>query len=122
MVDKVMSKLVFSALEMIGAIIGFIILICIDNYPLAGVLFVYPTIVGALKAITVERDEIGDEMRSMNLIIFVISVLAIVGFVLSAIGIIQGNPAVLLALGEPMRYAFYMAFYYRKLNGADKKK
>lgn len=107
-------KFTMYMIDLMLAVIGYVLFVATDNNPLAGTLFVLPCIKENIEAFTIDRQELSGIMQVINWIAFGVSLISLVIFVLSAMHIINGAIiAAFLMLVVPVRYVAYVVFYYK---------
>lgn len=118
--DNKNVKFILSVVNLIIAVVTYIVYVATDNDPLAGVLFVAPSIMEFLEDITVNREEIKNDnwLVKLNWLVFAVVLISIVLFTLTAIGVF-GEAALfftsIILVVIPAKYAYNVAFYYNKL-------
>lgn len=106
---------IMAIVDLVLAIIGFVILVFTDNSPMSGILFILPCIKENLEALTKEKNKLPKFMIIMNFVTLIASIVIIVLFVVTALAVMEANiVAACLSLILPLKYAIYVGYYYDK--------
>ncbi len=115
------TNFVIYMMKLVVAIVEGVVFALTDLSPFSGIIMVLSSMTDDLENFTKGRDETNAKMQLMNWIVFGISMVSLVLFVLTAIGFCDARIAgAILTIAIPVKLAFYVGFNYLK-KGNNKK-
>ena len=107
------TNFVIYMMKLVIAIVEGVVFAATDLSPFSGIIMVLSSMADDLEAFTKDRDETNSKMQIMNWVVFIISIVSLVLFVLTAIGFCDASVAgAILTIAIPIKLAFYVGFNY----------